>query len=289
MKTISTELESHITGEVTTLALCWKLTRRDGTIMGFTDHDAPLMVEGVIYQAQTGFSPAAVVSHAGLAVDNMETEGMLAAGSITEADIMAGKYDFAEVQIFLVNYGDLTQGVLKLRRGWLGEVTLSQGRFRAEVRGLAQALGQTIGELYSPSCRAALGDVRCKVNLAAHTVTGSITSVASGNRQAFTDSARSEASSVFASGKLTFTSGANDGLSMEVKEHSYRSGAGGNFTLALPLPYALAPGDAYTLIKGCDKTLGTCKNRFDNIINFRGEPHVPGLDRMLETAGTRGA
>ncbi len=285
MKTISTELAAHIAGEVTTLATCWKLTRRDAAVQGFTDHDRDITYDSLTYKAATGFSPSAVENSASLRVDNLDVNGMLSSESITEDDILAGRYDFAEIDIFQINYTDTSQGILKLRRGWLGEVSLTRQHFVAEVRGLTQLLSQDIGEYFSPSCRASLGDSRCKVNMASHTVTGSATSVAS--RSAFTDSTRSEASALFSGGKITFTSGANNGLSMEVKEYFYKSSSGGTLSLALPMPYTIAPGDGYSLQKGCDKTLGTCHSRFGNVANFRGEPHVPGTDRMLETAGTR--
>lgn len=285
MKTISSELAQHIAGEVTTLATCWKLTRRDESVQGFTDHDRDIIFDSVTYKAATGFSPSAVANSANLQVDNLDVEGMLAAEGITETDILAGIYDFAEIEIFQVNYADTTQGILKLRRGWLGEVSLTRQHFVAEVRGLTQLLSQDIGEYFSPSCRAGLGDARCKIDMEDHTVIGSATGISS--RGSLTDSARSEDSALFTGGKITFTSGANDGLSMEVKEYIYRSGTGGLISLALPMPHSIAPGDSYSLQKGCDKTIHTCHARFDNVANFRGEPHVPGLDRMLETAGTR--
>ncbi|MDE3017020.1 MAG: DUF2163 domain-containing protein [Pseudomonadota bacterium] len=285
MKTITTQLAAHIAGEVTTLATCWKLTRRDTTVFGFTDHDQDIAFSGVTYKAATGFTPSAIQTSGSLAVDNLDVDGMLSSGSITEADILAGLYDFAEIEIFQVNYIDLTQGALKLRRGWLGEVSLYKQEFVAEVRGLTQRLSQTIGELYSASCRATLGDSRCKVDMTTNTVTGSVTTAVSILQ--FTDSTRSEASDTFGFGTLTFTGGANNGLSMEVKEYIYTSGIGGQITLALPVPYTIAVGDTYSLTKGCDKTLATCFSRFNNVVNFRGEPLVPGLDKMLETAGTR--
>lgn len=280
MKSISNDLAAHLAGEVTTLATCWKLTRADTTVMGFTDHDADLVIGGVTYKAATGFTPTALANSASLSVDNLDIEGMLSSGGIEEADVLAGRYDFAEVEIFMVNYADLTQGALKLRRGWLGEVTLKNQQFVGEIRGLTQLLSQTIGELYSPSCRAQLGDSRCKVTMAAHTATGTVTDVT--NSRIFKDSSRSEESGTFDFGKITFTGGANDGISMEVKEF-----AGETFILALPLPYAVTVGDAYSVQTGCDKTLATCRDRYSNAVNFRGEPHVPGLDKMLETAGTR--
>lgn len=284
MKTISTALAAHIAGEVTTLATCWKLTRRDSAILGFTDHDQDIVYSGVTYKAATGFTPTALQNSGSLKVDNLEVDGMLSAGSITEADILAGLYDFAEITIFQVNYNDLSQGDLKLRRGWLGEVSLYQQQFVAEVRGLTQAFSQNMGQLYSSSCRATLGDTRCKINLASYTVTGTVTSVVS-NLQ-FSDTARTETTDLYSAGKITFTSGANNGLSMEVKQY-INSGSGGQITLTLPMPYTIAVGDHYSLSQGCDKNISTCYARFNNVVNFRGEPQVPGLDRSLETAGTR--
>ncbi|MDX2113681.1 MAG: DUF2163 domain-containing protein [Alphaproteobacteria bacterium] len=283
MKQISPELAAHLAGEVTTLATCWKLTRRDNVTLGFTDLDRDIVLGGVTYRAASGFTPSAIETTADLAVDNLDVEGMISASAITEADIQAGRYDFAEIEIFKVNYRDLAQGKLMLRRGWLGEVSLHRQHFVAEIRGLTQLLSQTIGELYSPSCRASFGDSRCKINSALHTVSGSITTVISS--QQFQDSARTEPSGTFSAGVIRFTSGANNGISMEIKEY-LKSGAG-KITLVLPLPYQLLAGDTYSMVKGCDKTTKTCHERYNNIINFRGEPHVPGIDRMLETAGTR--
>jgi len=281
MKTISNVLAAHIAGEVTTLATCWKLTRRDAVVLGFTEHDSDIVEGGITYKAASGFTPSAIQNTASLSVDNLDIEGMLDASSISEADILAGLYDFAEIEIFMVNYNDISMGKLKLRRGWLGEVTLAKQQFVVEVRGLTQRLSQTIGELFSPSCRAAFGDSRCTANVAGYTVTGAVTAVTSA--QQFSDTSRNEAGGTYDFGKITFTSGANNGLSMEVKEFL----SGGKITLVLPMPYSITAGSAYSLTRGCDKTLASCANLYNNVINFRGEPHVPGIDKMLETAGTR--
>lgn len=280
MKSISPQLAAHLAGEGTSLAMCWKLTRRDGTVMGFTEHDKNILFESVTYQASSGFTSSAIASSGDMAVGNLDVEGVLDSGAITEADILAGKYDFAEVEIFQVNYGDLSQGALKLRRGWLGEVSAGGGKFVAEIRGLAQRLSRTIGELYSPSCRAKLGDARCGVDLAPLTVTGTITGVT--DSRVFADSSRAEEAGHFNGGKITFTSGPNNGISMEVKEYTP-----GNIALVLPMPYAVAAGNSYSMEPGCDKTFATCRARYDNAVNFRGEPHVPGTDRMLQTSTAR--
>ncbi len=280
MKTLSSGLQTHLQSETTTLATCWKLTRTDATVLGFTDHDRDLVVSGVTYKAATGFTPTAIASSDSLSVDNLDVEGMLASGSITDSDIVAGKYDFAEIEIFMVNWSDLSQGTLSLRKGWLGEVTFQHHQFVAEVRGLSQRLSATIGQVYSPTCRAQFGDSRCGIALAAHTVSGTIVSIQ--NNQVITDTSRTESSGVFTYGKITFTSGQCLGLSSEVKE--YQTGI---LTLIAPMPQLLQAGDQYSLVKGCDKLFATCKGTYNNALNFRGEPHVPGLDRMLETAGTR--
>ena len=280
MREISTDLQTHLNGEVTTLATIWKMTRRDGVVMGFTDHDRDLTVGEVTYSAATGFTPSAVASSASLQVDNLDMEGMLHADAISESDIMAGLYDFAEIEIKQVNYAAPEDGQIFLRRGWLGEVRLEQGRFIAEVRGLTQKLTQTIGARYSAACRANLGDARCGVTMTGYTVTGAIDGITS--RSVFDDAARTEEESYFAGGVITFTSGENTGLSMEVKAFSE-----GEIILSLPMPFPIATGDAYSLKAGCDKRFETCVSRFDNAASFRGEPHVPGLDKMLETASTR--
>ena len=279
MKNISTNLKTHISGEVTTLATCWKIIRKDGVIMGFTSHDKNLIISGLTYLAETGISPTAVQSTAGFAVDNLEVDGMLSSSAISEIHINAGLYDFAELEIFMVNYADLSAGKLQLRRGWLGEITFGKNQFVAEVRGLAQKLSQRIGDVFSPLCRASFADSRCGKSAGAYTSTASVTAAES--RQIFIASSLTQAAGYFNFGKITFTNGANLGLSMEVKDF-----ANSKLTLVLPLPYEIANGDNFSIIAGCDKNFDTCKTKFFNAANFRGEPHIPGTDKALETAGT---
>src|SRR5690554_4198184 len=164
MKSVSAALAAHLAGPVTTLATCWRITRTDGREFFFTDHDRDLAFEGHVYKASSGYSRTAIASDASLGVDNLDVEGVFDSEAITEQELRAGLFDQAEVRIFLVNWADPSMGALRMRRGWFGEVVLTeQGVFRTELRGLSQALSQRIGELYSPECRADLGDHRCKV------------------------------------------------------------------------------------------------------------------------------
>lgn len=280
MQQLSTALSNHLAQEVTTLATCWKLTRRDNVVLGFTDHDADIVIDNVTYKARTGMTPTAVTSSLGLQVDNMDIEGLLSDEAITEIDIIAGKYDYAAVEVFIVNYMDVVAGKLSLTHGWLGEVTLKGQKFVVEIRSLSQKLQQTIGEIYTPTCRADLGDARCTRDLTAFTVTGAIDTVETNER--FYDAARNEVSGYFSYGEIIFTSGNNTGFTTEIREF-----VNGVFVLLIPTPKALQAGDGYTAIAGCDKRLDTCITRFNNALNFRGEPHVPGTDKILETSATR--
>lgn len=280
MQELTTAMQDHLAQEVTTLATCWAITRRDGVSLYFTDHDTDLTVNGDIYSAATGMVPSAVSSQAGLSVDNLELEGMLSDDAITREALLNGTYDHAELRIFMVDYTNPDAGRLHVKTGWLGEVTLRDGLFVVEVRGITAALQQTIGEVYSATCRANLGDTRCKKDLSSFTVTGAVSSVES--IYAFFDDDRAEETGYFSYGTVTFTSGANDGISMEIRDY-----CNGRFSLFLPLPHALAEGDAYSAVAGCDKRFDTCISRFSNAVNFRGEPHLPGTDKIYETPNTR--
>ncbi len=151
--------------------------------------------------------------------------------------------------------------------------------FRAEIRGLTQHLSLVVGEVYSPNCRAVLGDQRCKVSLDKFTITSEVTSAAT--KQTFIAKVLTQAAGYFSGGEIKWLSGANIGARMEVKEF-----AGGLVTLALPMGKTIEVGDVFTIIAGCDKLKETCISKFKNIINFRGEPDVPGIDKLLSTAGT---
>ncbi len=164
MKSVSLALQSHLQQELTTLTTCWEIKRRDGRFFRFTDHTSDLVVGGNSFRSDIGYSRSAIQSTSGLSVDNLQVQGIFDDEAITEKDLRDGLFDFAEVKVFLVNYEDLSQGILRLKRGTLGEVqSVSYGQFAAELRGLAQKLQQVIGNLYQTTCRAQLGGLkRCK-------------------------------------------------------------------------------------------------------------------------------
>jgi uncharacterized phage protein (TIGR02218 family) len=282
VKQIPSGLLAHYQQGTTTIAACWKLTRQDGQVFGFTEHDNDLVIDGITYLAKTGFTPTAVQTQSKLAVDNLNANGILDSVIIQEQDLASGKWDYAEIEIFLVNYEDLSQGRDILVTGRIGEVTVGDSTFRAEVRGLANAYSQANFLIYQPGCRANFGDSKCGVDLGPLTVSGTIESV-SNDGLTLTDAGRTEANGYFDYGKLTMTSGNSEGLSMEVKVYTT-----GTIVLQLQLAQGVEPGDTYDLTPGCGKRFNEdCVGRWNNGINFRGEPHLPGIDKILLFGGQR--
>lgn len=279
VKTLAPGLQAHLDTGATTLAWCWRVERSDGTILGFTDHDRDLAFDSVTYAAATGFTASEVVSSLGLSVDNLEVDGALAAAAITEADLAAGAYDGATVELWRVNWADASMRVL-MRKGALGEVSRGELAFSAELRGLAHALQQATGRTYQRLCDADVGDARCGVDLDAPEFKGTGTVDSATDDRVLTVSGLGAfESNWFRFGKFLWTTGANAGRIAEVKAHAKAS----TVTLSLwqRAPSPVEPGDGFSVTAGCDKTLATCKARFDNVTNFRGFPHMPGNDRAF--------
>lgn len=279
MKTLSPEFAAHVAGGATTLAWCWKLTRRDGAVLGFTEHDRDLGFGGTTFEAAGGFTASALESTNGLNTDNLDVMGALASARLDEGDLAAGLYDDAEVEIWRVNWQDASQRVL-MRKGNLGEVSRAGNAFSAELRGLAHRLNQPTGRLYQYGCDADFGDRRCGLDADDWTAAGTVAS-ASGNRELIAEGLGAFAAGRFTRGRVVFTSGASEGAAMEVKAH----GAGGRIELWRAMARDVVPGDTFTVTAGCDKQFATCRAKFANGANFRGFPHMPGNDFVIAGAG----
>ena len=277
MKSLSPEFQAHLDSGTTTLCSCWKLTRHDGTVYGFTDHDQDVSFRGITFEGTSGMSASAIESSSGLSVDNLDVAGALTSDSLTDEDLAAGRFDDAAVEIWRVNWADPAQRVL-MRKGNLGEVARGRQGFRAEIRGLAHKLNQPIGRIYQYTCDAILGDHRCGVNLSdpAFRATATVTRIED-DRLLEVDGLAGFASDWFTRGLAMFTSGANEDLVFEVRGHVNGS-AGVTIELWQPATAKIGVGDELTVTAGCDKTFPTCKSRFSNGLNFRGFPLMPGND-----------
>jgi uncharacterized phage protein (TIGR02218 family) len=280
MKTLPPGLQAHLDSGTTTLAWCWRIERGDGVILGFTDHDRPLAFGGVSYEPESGFAASELRSGLDLAVDAQEAEGVLSSDTITETDILDGRWDNAAVEVWRVNWMDVAERVL-MRRGAIGQVRRGKLAFVAEVRSLAHLLNQTVGRTFQHACDAQLGDVRCGVDLddPAFCAAGAVTTPV-GDRGFAASGLAGFAAGWFALGRLSWTSGANDGRSAEVAAHSVGGGVRQLTLLEAPVR-PIAVGDDFTVVVGCDKRLETCRIRFGNVVNFRGFPHIPGQDTVI--------
>ena len=281
MRTLPAELSSSLACGATTLARCWIVRRRDGTALGFTEHDEDLAVDGVLCRAASGIAGAEVTSRLGFTADTHDIVGALSDDALRGADLAAGLYDGAAVELWLVDWS-APQTRLLVRAGALGEVRRAGLSFTVEVRGLADRLDEEQGRRYTATCDANLGDGRCGVALAAHRSIGTVAALLSATRLS-ADGLAAFADGWFTGGRLTWTAGGNAGAEVEVKLH--RATAAGVALALWQAPSApVAVGDAFVVTSGCDKRFDTCRDKFANAIRYRGFPHMPGNDAVVRYA-----
>jgi len=271
----------RLAAEVTTIALCWRLARADGVVLGFTSHDAPVDVDGLRYEASPGMTPSAIGSALGFEVETMEFTGALTANAISGVDLGAGRFDGARLEVFMIDWDAPDTGTLALARGTLGQVerhtTQGNGSFTATVRGPTAALEALAVESCSPMCRAELGDRRCRVDVAPLTAIAHVAAGSSRDRIRIADVVLDDR---FVDGRLQVLTGGGAGSTARIV------GIDGNALVLIEcLPYDVAAGGMVELRQGCDKRFASCADRFGNAANFQGEPHVPGSDVLTRFPG----
>ncbi|MEM8772633.1 MAG: DUF2163 domain-containing protein [Pseudomonadota bacterium] len=274
MRAFDPAFAAHLQSGATTLATCWRITRRDGFVLGFTDHDRALTFDGTNFLPNSGASGSALASSADLSVDNSDIEGALSADAMSAEDLAAGRYDGASVEVFRVNWTTPAERAL-LKTGVIGEVSREGSAFRAELRGLSAALDQPHGRVFGRLCDVNLGSAQCGVDVEnpAYRTTGAVTALIDDQR--FIASGFSSFDDDwFAHGVLTWQTGANAGAAAHIKTQ----GANGAVSLWLPAGSAIAAGDTFAANAGCDKRFETCRAKFANAVNFRGFHLMPGND-----------
>ncbi len=270
-------LFAHFESGITTTCRAWALKRRDGRVLGFTDHDLDLTFEGLTFLAGTGLSAANLQQTTGLSVDNSEASGALSDAAVTEEDVLAGRYDEAEVTAWIVNWAAPDERVMTFR-GSLGEITRAGGAFQAELRGMTEALNRPQGRVIQSACTAVLGDSACRFDLtqAGYFTVRVVESVEEARVLRFANFAGFE-DRWFERGRLVVVAGAAKGVVVQVK-NDRQVGAGRQVDLWEPVGPTLVAGDLVRIEAGCDKRAETCRLKFANFLNFRGFPHVPGED-----------
>lgn len=276
MKTFSASLQAHLDSRETTMCYCWKLTRTDGVVQGFTDHDRDLTFGSVTYVASTGFTASTIEQSLGLSVDNLNVDSALSDETINELDLAAGRYDGAVIELYWVNWSDVSQRYL-MSKGNIGEVKREQTAFSAELRSMTQKTQQRTGRTYQRYCDALLGDARCGVNVEALAENAAIGTVL--DTRTFKCALGSSIAFYYSLGKLRFTSGPNNDMEFEVKYHR-GTGSVSELELWTVPPFTIAPGHTFRVYPGCPKDMGSCNTKFSNIARFRGFPHIPGNDAI---------
>lgn len=275
MKSIAAPLLATYQSSTPTIAVCVQVTRTDGQVFRWIGHDRDLTIAGDLYLSAPGVQMSSLVSTEGFAVDNSEIT-ILEDADITRADILAGIWDGAEMEIAEVDWAAATPVRNVLKVGTLGNVTPKRGHSTVEFRDLRQAMQAARETVLQPNCRYRLGDAKCTVVLAesdGFTVSGTVDSSASA--YSVTDAARTEAADWFGDGTFTFTSGLNAGLSQKVKTF-----ASGVFTFWQQFVYPIGL-DAYTATVGCRlRFQEDCIAKFDNGVNFGGEPNKANPDTL---------
>jgi len=268
---------SFLEGPLTTMALCWRVERCDGIAIGLTDHDRDLLIDGLVHRAAPGMLPSAIRRSDGLDVDTMDIAGALTSSAITEADLVAGRWDGARVVLFAADWSGTDPTLVPLGTGTIGAVETGRDGFTAELRGASAGLERPVVEVTSAECRAELGDARCRVALAGRR---RIVRVVAPAGQEVTVDTLEPLANAYGGGVLRWIGGANSGL-----QGAIAASDGARVTLRHEPGLPVLAGDLVELIEGCDKSLATCAARFGNAANFRGEPYLPGIDLLTRYPG----
>ena len=264
---------------LTTLAMLWTLERRDGVTNGLTDHDRDLTIDGRRYHAAPGMTPAAIERSDGLDAAMSEAQGALTSDAIAAADLIAGRWDAARITVAVVDWATGSEPLV-LNSGTIGAVDIAEeaGSFTAELLGAAAALDGAVTEETSATCRATLGDRRCRVAMAGRRRLARTVSVAGA---AVTLDQHEPVPNAYGGGTLRWMSGPACGLEQVIMRSDDRV-----VTLSDHVPAGAGQGALVMLREGCDKTVATCAERFGNVVNFRGEPYLPGMDLLTRYPGT---
>lgn len=293
MKTIPVALQAHYDSGYTAMAGAIVFQRKDGEVFAFTSHDKPfsmdctgLGVAGVqSFDATQGLKITSIVTTAGFNADNLNLETIDDGTLFKRQDVLAGRWSDAYFVVFRYRH-DVAAPVVDtdvevLKAGYVGDITSAANTLTVELRGLEERLQHGVGIVSAKRCRARLGSTtgasKCLKDLTTFTHNHTVTAVAS--KREFTASGAAQADDYFGEGYVVWTSGDNEGIECKV-----RSFSAGVFTFTLPVVYAIQVGDTFTAVAGCRGRLAEdCFAKFNNVLNFQGEPHRPLVDRLTRT------
>ncbi len=276
----SNSLTTALLKESTHLCRCLTLHPENAAPLGLTDHDEDILFQDCLHHAEGGMLSSAVDQSADLARDGLEIQAILSSSRLTETDLIKGTYDGAVFYLWLVDWQNPSNATL-LSRGYFGAVQRHGKKFSVNLEGPVAALQQKTGKVFQNDCDAILGDSRCRVFLdaAKWNATGSI--IKAEQRKITLPNLPAFENAMFTHGQLKFTSGALADTQATIREDAIQ---GGERMLVLweGLPLVPAIGDTVELTAGCDKQFSTCRQKFSNVINFQGMPHIPSKQLLVK-------
>ncbi|GEN99692.1 hypothetical protein NSE01_15250 [Novosphingobium sediminis] len=254
-----------------TVAIWWRLERRDGVTLGFTSHDRDLSFDGLLHRTAPGMVPSAIRRTADFEADSAEVAGALSHDSIREEDLAAGRFDGGSIAMGLVDWETLER--MTLYAGTIGAVGHEGAGFSAELRSVKDLLSRQIVPRTAPTCRAEFCAGGC--TLSAHAFTHQATLAAISADGGAVRVTGGPAIGLLAFGTLRWIDGPEAGLVRRIEAIE-----GPWLMLDRTTAAGVSAGTRIELREGCDHTLGTCAARFGNAINFQGEPFLPGNDLL---------
>lgn len=261
-----------------TVTTFWRLYRRDGVALGLTSHDRDLAFGGMVHRAAPGMLPSAIELDDGLDADTMDVSGALTHDMIRPRDLRGGRWDDAALVMGVVRWDAPEAGEHILFRGRMGSVEFDEDGFRVELQSAKSVLDAPVAPATSPTCRAALGGPGCGLGL--HRFTRDAVVAATGEDGILFAGLGAAEAADYGFGQIRWTDGDNAGLSASIWMAN-----GAAIVADRDFPNTSQPGDRATLTQGCDKRLATCADRFGNVVNYQGEPYLPGNDLLTRYPG----
>lgn len=267
---IDDDLRAHLIETVTTLATCWRVTRSDGVVVGFTSHDTAITAGGVVFKP-SGVSQTDTTASMSLDVDTTEVHGLIDDDDTPE-QVLAKLYDGARVDVFELNYkappAEITErSVVWVKSGVVGDIIRERGAWVVEARSLNDLLQQGASVKTSRLCRAEFGDHNCRADLTQYQKTGIVTGWSG---RVLGVSVPGLLSNDARRGLLELSNGVKFDIDANTEDR---------LTLT-ESPNFDPVGLTAVITFGCNKWITDCK-KYNNILNYYGEPYVPDSDEWV--------
>lgn len=291
MLILPTEAQLHFARENRRLTVCGVIYKNDGSSILCTQHDEDIEIdygdlEGY-YSRVVAVDASNVKSNSDMSVDNMEISGFtdLLSFGFNVDDMEAGLFSNAPFQTFMCQWDDPNAWQRVLRRGYLGEIKrTAEGQFQVEWRGLFQPLQQMVGRTLSERCDVKrFGDLRCKKDVDALVITGTVSAVTSNRlfEVALDSPTPGNTQGYFTLGEVAWLTGYNAGYDRQQIKREQTGSPITEIELWEEMPNNVDVGDQLALRPGCNRTFEMCQF-WDNIVNFRGHGRwIPGIPSII--------